>query len=98
MDRCLFNFFQHIFDRVPPKDTRTSEIYVIREAASRSPWFQCRSYDEQFRLRQALQVQSWALINSDLWLRCLSARGQMQDQFPPPSDHCDPENTRLPRF
>ena len=75
-------------------------ISVISEAASRSPWFQCRSHDEQFLLRQALQVQSWAVINSDLWLRCLSARGPMQNQFPPPPppDHCDPENSRLPRF
>ena len=60
---------------------KTQEIFkymsVIREAATRSPWFQCRAYDEQFRLRQALHVQSWALINADLWLRCFSRVGPL---------------------
>ena len=96
-----FLIFSSIYLLEYPQKTQELLKYmsVIQEAASRSPWFQCRSYDEQFRLRQALQVQSWAVINSDLWLRCLSAKGPMQNQFPPPpSDHCDPENTCLPRF
>ena len=38
---------------------------IIREAASRSVTFTWRSYDEQFRLRQESEVQSWGKINSD---------------------------------
>ena len=42
--------------------TRIQEIFkyksVICKASTRSPWFQCRAYDEQFCLRQALHVQS----------------------------------------
>lgn len=49
-------------------------ITIIREAASRSPsslsW---RSYDEQFRIRQATTVQSWGKLNPDLWLRVMTA-------------------------
>lgn len=45
---------------------------IIREAAMRgNTGLSWRLYDEQFRLRQAIQVQSWAQINSDLWLRVL---------------------------
>lgn len=46
---------------------------LIREAESRSggsmAW---RTYDENFRMRQALQAQSWASLNYDLWLRIMS--------------------------
>ena len=46
---------------------------IIREAASRSVTFTWRSYDEQFRLRQESEVQSWGKINSDLWLRLMTS-------------------------
>jgi hypothetical protein len=45
---------------------------LIREAESRSgsslAW---KIYDENFRMRQAVKPQSWAEINSDLWLRTM---------------------------
>ena len=46
---------------------------IIREAASRSATFTWRSYDEQFRLRQESEVESWGKINSDLWLRLMTS-------------------------
>lgn len=48
-------------------------INLIREAASHSTNFAWRSYDEQFRLRQTSQTQSWGKINSDLWLRVMTS-------------------------
>ena len=46
---------------------------IIREAASRSHSLAWRSYDEQFRVRQASNVQSWAKIHPDLWLRIMTS-------------------------
>ena len=53
-------------------------MFVIREAAYKYGGTFWRTYDEQFRLRQAIQFTSWSSINSDLWLRCFSGatRGQ----------------------
>lgn len=71
-----FLIFSSIYLLEYPSKTQELLKYmsIIREAATRSPWFQCRLYDEQFRLRQALRVESWGEINSDLWLRCFSSR------------------------
>lgn len=54
-------------------------MYIIREAASRQKGFAWRSYDEQFRLRQANFPSSWSTINNDLWWRCM----QIQDTVDP---------------
>ena len=45
---------------------------IIREAASRSSSLFWRTFDKQFRLRQAANVQSWGAINNDLWLRIMT--------------------------
>ena len=46
---------------------------IIREAESRSAGsYSWRAYDEAFRMRQALQPQSWSEINADLWLRMMT--------------------------
>ena len=45
---------------------------IIREAASKSSSLSWRTYDEQFRLRQAANVQSRGAINQDLWLRIMT--------------------------
>ena len=46
---------------------------LIREAEARAQGsFAWRQYDENFRMRQAVQPQSWAKINSDLWLRAMT--------------------------
>ena len=54
--------------------TKTGELlqymFNIRESAVNKGGFAWRNYDEQFRLRQALNPSSWAHINSDLWWRC----------------------------
>lgn len=44
---------------------------IIRDASSKFPFTSCRSYDEQFRMRQAIKVMSWGHINPDLWLRIM---------------------------
>lgn len=45
---------------------------VIREAEARHKSLAWKIYDEQFRLRQSQDLQSWARINSDLWLRTMT--------------------------
>ncbi|KAJ8303755.1 hypothetical protein KUTeg_018678 [Tegillarca granosa] len=50
----------------------TQYMSVIRGAAAWSPGFGWRAYDEQFRLRQATQYQSWTTLNYPLWLSLLS--------------------------
>ena len=46
---------------------------LIREAESRSKGsFAWRTYDENFRMRQAIRPESWAKINPDLWLRSMT--------------------------
>ena len=44
---------------------------IVRDAASKFPPSCWRSYDEQFRMRQAITVTNWGQINSDLWLRIM---------------------------
>ncbi|MEW8547619.1 MAG: hypothetical protein AB2693_29275, partial [Candidatus Thiodiazotropha sp.] len=70
-----FLIFSSIYLEQFPEKTHELLKYmsVIREAANRHAGFGWRNYDEQFRLRQAAQVQSWGTINSDLWLRCFSS-------------------------
>ena len=46
---------------------------IIREAATHSFSLSWRTYDEHFCIRQASNVQSWAKLNSDLWLRVMTA-------------------------
>lgn len=53
-------------------------MYVIREAASNFGGTFWRTYDEQFRLRQATEFMPWSSINSDLWLRCFSGAARTQ--------------------
>lgn len=70
-----FLIFSSIYLEHFPEKTQELLKYmsVIREAANTHAGFGWRNYDEQFRLRQAAQVQSWGTINSDLWLRCFSS-------------------------
>ena len=70
-----FLIFSSIYlKRYPNKSQELLQyMSIIREAASRSSTLSWRSYDEQFRLRQALSVQSWGKINSDLWLRVMTS-------------------------
>lgn len=49
-------------------------MHLIREAAIRQGGFSWRSYDEQFRIRQAASPQTWAVINNDLWWRCMQLK------------------------
>ena len=46
-------------------------VSIIQDASSKFPITSCRSYDEQFRMRQAIKVMSWGHINPDLWLRIM---------------------------
>lgn len=48
---------------------------IIRDAAARSSSLSWRTYDEQFRIRQATKVQPWGKLNSDLWLRVMTSSG-----------------------
>ena len=49
-------------------------IDTVRSAARQFGGYGWRTYDEQFRLKQALNpTQSWATIDSELWLRFLLA-------------------------
>lgn len=57
---------------------RTHELlrymWNIRECAARQSGFAWRTYDEQFRLRQASALAPWGQINNDLWWRCMLVR------------------------
>lgn len=46
-------------------------ITIIRDAAAKFSNYSWRQYDEQFRVRQALKVENWGRVNSDLWLRIM---------------------------
>jgi len=60
-------------DRYPEKAVEMLRyMNLIREAARGRPGWCWRAYDEQFRVRQAAAPSSWANINADLWLRCMS--------------------------
>lgn len=48
-------------------------MFVIRDAAMKYPILSWRTYDEQFRIRQALQVSNWGKINPDLWMRIMAS-------------------------
>ena len=67
---------------------------LIREAETRShgsmAWL---SYDESFRMRQAIYPQSWSKINSDLWLRAMTLPA-----FPQPSIPMSYKSNNLPAF
>jgi hypothetical protein len=50
-------------------------IATIREAESRNSSSLCwKSYDENFRLRQAVSPMSWSKINPDLWLKLMTGQ------------------------
>jgi hypothetical protein len=49
-------------------------MFNIRECALRQGGVAWRTYDEQFRLRQAISPASWSKINNDLWWRCMQLR------------------------
>lgn len=69
-----FLIFSCIYLKKFPNKTQELLQYmsIIREAASRSnTGLSWRLYDEQFRLRQAIELQSWDRINANLWLRVL---------------------------
>lgn len=64
-------------------------MIIIRDAASRSTsTFSRRTYDEQFRLRQATSVQPWGKLNSDLWLRVMTSSTSQSDQPTQPKGTC----------
>lgn len=69
-----FLIFMAVYLKKHPERTAEMLQYmsVIREAASRGGGMAWRTYDEQFRLRQAMCLQSWGRINADLWLRVMS--------------------------
>ena len=68
-----FSYFRLFILKKYPNKTQELLQYmsIIREAANRSS-LSWRTYDEQFRLRQATNVQPWGRLNSDLWLRVMT--------------------------
>lgn len=68
-----FLIFASIYLRTYPNKCQELLHYMwtVRECASRQGGLAWRTYDEQFRLRQAITPASWAHINNDLWWRCL---------------------------
>ena len=46
---------------------------IIRDASARHGSLLFRNNDEQFRLRQAIELQPWGKLNPDLWLRIMSS-------------------------
>ena len=69
----FFFFYISLFEEEPKAQELLQYINLIREAASHSTNSTWQSYDEQFRLRQTSQIQSWGKINSDLWLRVMTS-------------------------
>ena len=59
-----------LIKKIPEKAPELLQyMSLIREAESRSKGsFAWRTYDENFRMRQAIRPESWAKINPDLWL------------------------------
>ncbi|KAJ8320014.1 hypothetical protein KUTeg_001601 [Tegillarca granosa] len=69
-----FILFMHVYlQRYPNRALElTQYIAIIRDAAKRTGGLGWRDYDEQFRLRQAINYRPWSQLNSDLWLRLIS--------------------------
>ena len=58
-------------------------MFNIRECAFRQGGLGWATYDEQFRLRQAIHPTSWAKINNELWWRCIQMPQRRDNQsFP----------------
>ena len=53
-------------------------MQTIRDAEQRCGSAAWLAYDENFRMRQAVSLQPWNKINSDLWLRCMTFPTQHQ--------------------
>lgn len=71
-----FIVFMSVFIKVNPSKANEMLQYMslIRECAHRQGGYAWRTYDEQFRVRQASNPAPWSSINQDLWLRCMSLR------------------------
>ena len=69
-----FIIFSHIYlQKYPSKAPELLQyMSVIREAAIGQAGLAWCSYDEQFRLRQAIEPRPWDVINADLWLRIMT--------------------------
>lgn len=53
-------------------------LFNIRDCAARQGGSAWRTYDEQFRIRQAANPISWATIHNELWWRCIQVRSVPQ--------------------
>ena len=58
-------------------------FFIIRECASVHGGTFWKTYDQQFRSRQAITPTSWSSINQDLWLRCMPFRGEQENLLRP---------------
>lgn len=67
-------------------------MYNIRDCAARLGGLAWRSYDEQFRIRQAISPSPWCNINTDLWWRCVLVRPVLRNQSNPYRYTCDDFN------
>lgn len=89
-----FLIYSSIYLEAHPEQTQEilHYMFLIREAALKYSGTMWRTYDEQFRLRQAENFSPWSKINAYLWLRCFSGQalfnpvrpsGQMKSKSPP---------------
>lgn len=53
-------------------------MYNIRDCAARQGGLAWKNYDEQFRMRQAVNPVSWSTIHNELWWRCVQVRDAQQ--------------------
>jgi hypothetical protein len=81
-----FIIYLSIYLRIHVSETAELLQYMfnIREAASKQGGSAWKSYDEQFRLRQANNKTSWGHINQDLWWRCNLGRQNANNSISAP--------------
>ena len=75
IDKCTdaFLIFSSIYlKKYPNKAQELLQYMSIIRASATCSSLSWRTYDEQFRLRQAINVQPWGRLNSDLWLRVMT--------------------------
>ena len=65
----MHTYLQKHFDKA---SEMLQYMATIRDAASRNIGYGWRVYDEQFRMRQSLELKSGSQLNSDLWLKVMT--------------------------
>ena len=78
MDGCILDIFCHHYQETSEKANELLQYMALIWEARCGGSLAWRIHDENFRMRQAVQPQSWSSINSDLWLRTMTLQPHPQ--------------------